>query len=172
MRARPIPAGTRAGRWTTLEDAPTVRRSRVRCRCECGTEKTLALEPIINGHSRASGYSKSCGCLRDETASRVNSIHGLRGHPLYATWLGMMHRCTDPRAKGFKNYGGRGIRVCEQWQDVSVFIGNIEQNLGPRPEGMTLDRINNDGNYEPGNVRWATASQQRTNRRHVCIEGR
>ena len=72
----------------------------------------------------------------------------------------MMDRCTSPDNNHYHNYGARGIEVCPEWHDVAVFCAWIDENLGPCPPGMSMDRINNDGNYEPGNVRWATASQQ------------
>ena len=91
--------------------------------------------------------------------------HGLYNHPLYGTHRAMMWRCHNPRHHAFKNYGARGIAVCPDWHDIAVFVAWIEANLGPRPDGMTLDRINNDGNYEPGNVQWATWPEQRRNQR-------
>lgn len=92
--------------------------------------------------------------------------HGLHGHPLYRTWEGMLARCerlTDP---SYATYGGRGITVCPEWHDLRQFVADIERILGQRPPGHTLDRYpDNDGNYEPGNVRWATWEQQAANRR-------
>jgi hypothetical protein len=76
----------------------------------------------------------------------------------------MLARCENPRHIGYRYYGAKGIRVCEQWRDVSIFIADIERLLGHRPEKMSLDRINCKGNYEPGNVRWATAAEQVANR--------
>jgi len=101
---------------------------------------------------------------RERAASQM-TIHGLEKHPLYNTWNGMMHRCYNDRRENFKWYGGRGIQVCPEWHDVVAFIAWIEANLGARPDGMTLDRYPDpDGNYEPGNVRWATWVQQARNR--------
>ena len=91
--------------------------------------------------------------------------HGLSYHPLYRRWQGMLQRCENPGHQAFKNYGGRGITVLAEWHDVAVFIAWIEANLGPRPDGCTLDRVDNDGNYEPGNLRWATHSAQAANQR-------
>jgi hypothetical protein len=99
--------------------------------------------------------------------------HGLSDHPLYGTWRIMRRRCENPRVKDYPRYGGRGIAVCAEWQDVTAFITWIEANIGPRPAGHTLDRIDNDGNYEPGNVRWATAKEQSANRvRKVVLSER
>jgi hypothetical protein len=91
--------------------------------------------------------------------------HGLHGHYLYQTWATMLKRCDRPAFISYRNYGARGITVCEEWRDVRRFIAYVEQELGPRPEGCSIDRIDNDGNYEPGNIRWATAKQQAQNRR-------
>ncbi|MFI5064092.1 MAG: hypothetical protein ACHP9Z_08965 [Streptosporangiales bacterium] len=111
----------------------------------------------------------SCGCRnRERSAERAterNLSHGLARHPLYDCWRNMLDRCESPADPGYANYGARGIQVCPEWHDVAAFAGWIEANLGPRPQGMTLDRINNDGNYEPGNLRWATHSEQARNQR-------
>ncbi len=82
-------------------------------------------------------------------------------HPLYRTWSQMHRRCESARSKDFMSYGGRGISVCERWSSFAAFVGD----MGPRPEGRTLDRIDNDGNYEPGNCRWATSTEQGANKR-------
>ena len=96
--------------------------------------------------------------------------HGLRGHPLYPIWKGIKSRCFNPNTKAFKNYGGRGISLCEEWMNPRAFIEYVEKldgyNLrGVGADGTTLDRIDNDGNYEPGNVRWASRVVQRHNQR-------
>jgi hypothetical protein len=94
------------------------------------------------------------------------TTHGLSRHPLYGRWEAMMHRCFSPVSRAYGNYGGRGITVCDDWHDVRAYIEYLESELGPCPPGWSLDRIDNDGHYEPGNVRWATAEEQRANRRH------
>lgn len=96
----------------------------------------------------------------------MRQTHGLRHHPLYGTWSNILSRCYNPGVKSFQDYGARGITVCERWRiDAEAFIRDVGLLLGPRPPGMTLDRIDNDGNYEPGNIRWATRSQQTWNSR-------
>jgi hypothetical protein len=91
--------------------------------------------------------------------------HGLTHHPLYATWHNMMARCYNPNHRQFDQWGGRGITVAPAWHDVATYIAWVESTLGPKAPGMSLDRIDNDGNYEPGNLRWATKSEQSLNRR-------
>ena len=90
----------------------------------------------------------------------MSGTHGERHHPLYMTHYNMMRRCYNPDAEDYPNYGGRGIEVCPGWHDIAAFIAWIEANLGPRPDGCTLDRIDNDGNYQAGNVKWSTAAEQ------------
>lgn len=85
-------------------------------------------------------------------------------HPLYDTWNGMVRRCRDPKARGYMYYGGKGIKVCDEWLKFKPFADWVMENLGPRAEGMTLDRTDNWGPYAPGNVRWATHEQQQANR--------
>jgi len=94
----------------------------------------------------------------------IATRHGLSRHPLYDTHRAMMRRCYDPRHHAYARYGGRGITVDPSWHDVRGFVSWVEANLGPRPAGMTFDRKDNDGNYEPGGVRWATVFQQQANR--------
>jgi hypothetical protein len=164
-----IEAGTVFERLTVLED---VRGSKdpVRCKCNCisGTEKIVSVATDLT-----SGSVRSCGCLRRE----LHLTHGLSNHPLYRTWAGIIKRCTDPSNSAYPNYGGRGIKVCERWLDLATFIEDIEREIGPRPEVLTasgwpeysLDRYpDNDGNYEPGNVRWADQHTQKINQRKVA----
>jgi len=104
----------------------------------------------------------------DAVAKRAEAVrtHGLTGHPLYDLWRGIINRCENPNFRDFHHYGGRGIKVCAEWHDVAVFIAWVETNLGPRPANGSFDRWpDNDGDYEPGNVRWATWKQQAGNRR-------
>jgi len=112
------------------------------CLCDCGRNK------IVDANSLKSGHTQSCGCLR----------HGLCFTPTWWSWVGMTARCRNQNRKA---YGGRGISVCDRWLKFENFLSD----MGERPLGHTIDRINNDGDYEPGNCRWATAKQQSENKR-------
>lgn len=147
----PVATGDRFGRLTVLD--PAVRR-RVKCLCDCGREHTATADRLVSGHTQ------SCGCLR--SAPRT---HGMTNHELYPTWQGMWARCTKPEATGYRNYGGRGISVHEPWRDPRRFITELEAEIGPRPDGKTLDRIDKASDYVPGNLRWATWEEQASNRR-------
>jgi hypothetical protein len=127
------------------------------CLCDCGAKT------IVSRSNLAYGGSKSCGCLRKEI-SFVNAFrHGHKGSSEYAIWVEMRHRCRNPAHKQYADYGGRGIDVCQRWDsDFLAFLND----MGPRPRGRSIDRINNNGNYEPGNCRWATPLQQTHNRRN------
>ena len=138
----------------TVEKLKCVKNHRVywECRCDCGNIATVESNHLITGHT------KSCGCLNYE-----NKIsHGLSNHRLYSTWKGMIERCENPNAISFKYYGQRGISVCTRWHDVKCFIYDMYPSF---KEGLTLDRINNNGNYEPSNCRWASVADQNKNRR-------
>lgn len=146
------------GRLTVLERAPN-RRSKTmwRCRCLCGTVTDVGSSDLRGGSQ------KSCGCLRTERARNLVRKHGLSKTPLYLVWVSLRQRCQNPANKGYANYGGRGIKVCAEWQDFDAFRNWARAN-GYRA-GLSIDRIDNDGNYEPSNCRWTTATQQARNKR-------
>jgi hypothetical protein len=138
-----------SGSWTLLE-----KRGKFGLyRCECGAEK------VVNNYNVASGRSRSC--------RRCSSTDdGRFAHPLYDTWKSMRRRCTDPNWRRYDRYGGRGIRVCDRWlhgEGGASGFTCFAADVGERPPGTSLDRIDNDGHYEPGNVRWATQSDQMRN---------
>ena len=122
------------------------------CQCECGNE--------VEVHSSAltSGNTASCGCLREKHG---HAKSGADRHGTYSSWEHMHQRCSNPNYEYFDDYGGRGIRVCERWASFETFLGD----MGERPAGTTLDRKEVDGNYEPGNCRWATIDEQNNNTR-------
>jgi hypothetical protein len=159
----------RFGRLLVLERAPAVpgtHDTRWVCRCDCGASV------IAYGGNLRRGRSRSCGCLRAEVSRTKETTHGAarhraRGHrvpetPEYRAWCHAKARCFNPNTDHFEHYGGRGITMCSLWvHDFAAFL----RHIGPRPPGTSLDRIDPDGHYEPGNVRWATRQQQRSNRR-------
>lgn len=125
------------------------------CRCSCGAEVSVCQSTLVGG--------KSTKCRQ---CAWGKEFHGLRRHELYSVWQNMRRRCQDPKAIGYENYGARGISVHEPWvSSFPIFLRDIYKEIGPRPSGTSLDRVNNDGNYEPGNVRWATSKAQANNRR-------
>lgn len=136
------------------------------CKCDCGTIKEINIKNL------KSGQSKSCGCIRRNKLITRNLKHGKRFSRTWRIWQAMKNRCYNKNTIQYKNYGGRGIKVCDKWlNDFNSFYNDV----GEAPLGRSLDRINNDGNYEPKNVKWSTSIEQgrnkSTNRKinGVCI---
>ena len=131
-----------------------------KCICECGCETTVLGKLLRNGHT------KSCGCYKREQTIVCNTTHGLCKHPLYNVWCHMKRRCYNIDYPDFKDYGARGISICDEWRyDFKSFYDWSMKN-GYKP-GLYIDRINNDGNYEPSNCRWTNMSVQANNTRRI-----
>jgi hypothetical protein len=127
-------------------------------KCECGKEFIAKTDDI------KSGNTKSCGCYSIKRRSDVHTNHGMYKHPLHYVWQGMLQRCYNKKRIEFQNYGGRGIIVCERWLNIHNFI----EDMYPTYQfGLTIDRINNNGNYEPLNCRWVSRTVQSRNTRLI-----
>jgi hypothetical protein len=129
------------------------------CKCDCGAHTTVVRASLTRRRSM------SCGCLRLDRARDRNILHGGNGTAEYRTWLAMKSRCNNQRAEKYSQYGGRGISICSRWTSFTNFL----EDMGPRPTGMMIERIDNDGNYTPGNCRWATPAEQGRNKRNNRI---
>lgn len=155
--------GKKFERLYVMEVSDSVRGvTKWKCVCECGSIVVVATDSLKRGGT------KSCGCLKiDRARERMKATmttHGATGTRIYRIWSTMWQRCTNPKHEKYQLYGGRGIRVCKEWEEFSAF----ENDMGPRPsQAHTLDRIDSNGNYEPGNVRWATQKEQQNNRRNT-----
>lgn len=128
----------------------------VKCICDCGNIKD------VNYYHWKKGNVKSCGCLYKDISSKNNTKHNKYNTPEYISWKSMKARCTNPKATGYKNYGGFGITICKEWLES---FEQFYKDMGKRPNGMTLDRINSFGNYEPSNCKWSSCSEQNNNKR-------
>jgi len=159
-------SGTKFFRWNIIERAENGKQGHIRwkCKCDCGKES------IVYGFSlneNATNQSKSCGCLRKELVKIRFKTHGYESNgkclPEYTSWHSMLQRCGNPKHKQYKDYGERGITVCNQWKDFQCFIND----MGDKPsDEYSIDRINNSGNYEPNNCKWSTDIEQANNKRN------
>lgn len=140
--------GKTYGKWKVIRLAATEGQRRVVCVCICEKEFIVQASRLKIGTTQ---QCRQCNVTK----------HGYEGTPTYNTWRCMIARCTQENNHNFSHYGGRGITVCERWRTFANFL----EDMGPKPKGLQLDRINNDGNYEPGNCRWVTPKENSNNRR-------
>jgi hypothetical protein len=158
MRGIQVKAGQRLGSVVTVGlDTPAADgHARWKCRCDCGVECTLQSN-VLKRSKHA-----SCGCKVSQLIADSSTKHGYHGTSTYSSWRAAIYRCHNGESKDFHKYGARGIQVCQRWRDsFEAFLAD----MGERPDGTTIDRYpNKDGNYEPGNCRWATPSEQARNR--------
>ncbi len=152
--------GEKFGRLRVMASAPNVgKKTAWRCRCECGAE-TVSMTQNLRG-----GLALSCGCARAESLSAANfqrRAHGMTGTPTYRSWQAMIARCEYPCSGSYERYGAAGITVCAEWRDS---FARFLADMGERPPGTSLDRIDNSLGYAPGNCRWASTRDQALNRR-------
>lgn len=153
-KASAVNVGDRFGRLEVeaVGQVPGAYRYKAVCRCDCGTVKAVRFDGLING------AVIGCGCVRKERTT----THGLHGSEHYDRWRHMLDRCYNEESSSFKDYGGRGIKVCQRWHDIKNFVADLPDGYR---KGLEIDRIDNDGDYEPGNVRWSTRAENCDNRR-------
>jgi len=169
-----VEVGQRIGRGVVTEIDLTISRKSGQVRaarliCDDGNEYVAPIAALV-GKRPENQRRLSCGCLRRERQIAAVTKHGMSSrvtpHPLIKIWSGMIHRCESPDDVAYCYYGAQGVKVCERWHDPVLFAEDIERECGPRPEGWTLDRYPDPcGNYEPGNVRWASDAMQAANKR-------
>ena len=155
--------GKRFGKLTILEIVRKRNKNGhlqkiARCICDCGKEKDILIYDILKNKTM------SCGCYNVETTIQCSTTHGLKGHPLYKVWCNIKGRCENPNVPGYVNYGGRGIKICEEWRNSAGEFINWCIDNGWRKD-LSIDRINNDGNYEPSNCRFTGRHIQAVNQR-------
>lgn len=142
------------------------------CQCDCGATTTTRGSSLRNGHTKSCGIRCPLGAkARSARAGKANLSHGMTGTPTHRIWTAMRARVTNPNHVGYPDYGGRGITICERWARYEHFL----EDMGERPEGMSIDRIKSNGNYEPGNCKWASRKEQNQNtrrNRNITYQGK
>lgn len=148
----------RFGRLVVIERAENTKQGSARweCRCDCGN-----IVIVSSGSLRSGGHTQSCGCKTIEATKKRLTTHGMYNTPEYNTWRSMVQRCNNPKVPKYKNYGGRGITVCDKWLKFTGFF----EDMGFRPKGLTIERKNNDLGYYKSNCYWATIFEQNRNKR-------
>ena len=162
--------GKKFGRLTIIEfgdnkEFKSCSRRTFNALCSCGKVVNVLCCHIVSGHTT------SCGCYAKERLVNSSTTHGGRDSNEYSIWCNMKARCMNKNNPNYRDYGGRGIKVCDSWLEFGVFISD----MGHRPVTLTIDRINNDGDYEPGNCRWASRAEQsrnKRNNRNININGK
>lgn len=149
-------SGKRFGKLVAIEIVgDTSQHTNWLCKCDCGNTRVIRSDSLRNGRL------PSCGCAK----GTFHKTHGMKRTRVYGAWHSMHQRCRNTNILVYKDYGGRGIRVCERWKSFEAFY----EDMGDPPSGYSLDRIDNSGNYEPGNCRWATWTQQNRNTRATIL---
>ena len=158
MRKQIIKAGDKFNKLTAIKFSHKGKgyRKYWLFKCDCGNEKVIYVNNVKSGHA------KSCGCSLKENCGRTIT-HGMARTKSYSSWEAMKNRCLNKNNSAYKNYGGRGIKICPEWLGKDG-IKNFYEDMGERPENKFLDRINNNGNYEPTNCKWSTMKEQQNNR--------
>ena len=158
-----INPGEKFGKLTVLKEEKSIdhngyKKRMVLCVCDCGNKKSVRLEYLRKQHT------KSCGCLRGYELLKINKTHGKSKTKLHGVWASILSRCNNKNVRGYHNYGGRGIKICEEWLEFESFL-NWSNNNGYK-EGLSIERINNDGDYCPNNCEFTTKTAQANNKRN------
>jgi hypothetical protein len=151
--------GNKYNRLTVIAYSHKDSKHKWLCQCDCGKQIITASCKLKSGHT------SSCGCAITDMLIARNTKHGMAHTSEYEIWQDMRKRCQNPKHKYYEYYGGKGISVCERWQNFENFYAD----MGKRPDNLTIDRIDSNGNYEPGNCKWSTRLEQSRNRKNSKV---